>query len=71
MMLLFLIPAEYVAPGTVNMVGAVIRMLLMLAVMPMVRAENGLLRHRRHRYHHHQHSHQIAGTRAGLAVCHN
>ena len=46
-------------------------MLLMLAVMPMVGAENGLLRHRRHRYHHHQHSHQIAGTRAGLAVCHN
>lgn len=46
-------------------------MLLMLAVMPMVRAENGLLRHRRHRYHHHQHSHQIAGTRAGSAAGHN
>ena len=46
-------------------------MLLMLAVMPMVRAENGLLRHCSHRYHHHQHSHQIAGTRAGLAVGHN
>lgn len=32
-LLLFLIPAEYVASGTVNMVGAVIRMLLILSVI--------------------------------------
>ncbi|MCI8624564.1 MAG: response regulator [Provencibacterium sp.] len=32
-LVLFLIPADYVAFGTVNMVGAVIRMLLMLAVV--------------------------------------
>ena len=31
-LLLFLIPAEYVAPGTVNMVGTTIRTLLFLAV---------------------------------------
>ena len=35
-LLLFLIPAEFVAPGTVGMVGAVIRMLLFLAAILLV-----------------------------------
>ncbi|MCI8418201.1 MAG: response regulator [Lachnospiraceae bacterium] len=35
-LLLFLIPAEFVASGTVNMVGAVIRMLLLLVVILLV-----------------------------------
>lgn len=39
--------------------------LLMLAVMPMVRAGNGVLRHRCHRHHHHPSSHQVACPQAG------
>lgn len=42
--------------------------LLMLVVTPMVRAGNGMLRHRCHHHHHHLSSHQIACTYAGLGT---